>query len=160
MQEITKKIRDKALKEFHPMIEQMAADGMGQEDIVKFFKAHCDLKIKNYYLPRMNQLSRVISDMKLEGKEPDSKAEAIFYKELQDSGIKFKFHYPIGNYTADYLINDTIVFELDGAQHNPDRDERRDKYLRRMGYKVVRVPIWILEQDVKAVVDTIKELSK
>jgi very-short-patch-repair endonuclease len=77
---------------------------------------------------------------------------------LLNNGIKCKFHYKIGPYEADYLLNDDIVLELDGPMHGTKKDERKDKYLRRMGYKVVRIPIWVLANDPKAVISAIQEL--
>lgn len=157
MQEITKRIRDHALKDFGPAIEQMAAEGMNQDQIVRAFRSHCDSKIKSFY--RKKDFDHVLKGLSLSDLKADSKAEAMFYSALTDSKIKFVFQKEIGPYRVDYVFDDTVVVELDGPQHTKAKDDRKDKYLRRMGYKVIRIPLWILAMDVGAVIDEIRGVT-
>ncbi|KRB85653.1 hypothetical protein ASE00_02395 [Sphingomonas sp. Root710] len=56
-------------------------------------------------------------------------------------GFKFRRQYWIGNYIADFAcIEAGLVVEADGSQHgeNQEYDVRRDAYLKREGYRVVR----------------------
>lgn len=158
MQEITRKIKDEALKDFTPIIEQMASEGMDSQSIASAFKHHIDSKIKYFYRrPDFIKL-RDLTDKILS--TPDSKAESILIRLLYDNKIAFVFHKLIGPYEADYVINDTLIIELDGPAHDEKRDEKRDKYLRRMGYKIIRLPIWILSINTDAIIEEIKEAAK
>lgn len=158
MQEITQKIKDNALKDFTPLIEQMAAEGMSSEKIAGAFKAHIDGKIKAFYRrPDFSRVAGLVDKVILRG--PDSKAEWILARMLYDSGIKFVFHKQIGPYEADYIVNDTVIVEIDGPLHDQKRDQRRDAYLRRMGYRVIRLPIWIISLTPDAAIAEIKEAS-
>jgi len=108
---------------------------------------HVDSKIKRGYRKNREPVgiggvaSLVIDNMK--GNTNDSKAEVIFYEFLIESGIPFKFQYKIGPYKVDYLIDGSLVVELDGPHHNRQKeyDEKRDKYIEKMGYTVLRIPI-------------------
>jgi very-short-patch-repair endonuclease len=99
----------------------------------------------------------------IEGKA-DSKAEQILLGLLASEKIPCVFHRQIGPYTADYLINDHIVIELDGPHHQNEtqgqRDDKKDKYLKRMGYVVLRIPLWVLEINTDAVLSEIKQASE
>lgn len=158
MQEITKKIRDNALKDFMPIMEDMAKEGMDSDHIARAFKTHCDSKIKQFYAPKIQDLKSVINDIDLN--KADSKAELVLYKRIKERGIPFVFQKVIGYYKADYVFDDSIILEIDGVGHDKERDEKRDNYLRKMGYKVIRVPLWILSMDVDAVIDSVQEVMK
>lgn len=147
------------MDEFRPLAVSMASDGNSKEDIVSAFQAQLKIKTQQYYR-RTNLGFSTAKDLftsKMKDIEnSDSKAEMIFYDMLIARGLKFEFQYSIGPYKADYLFAGFLVFELDGPQHNKAHDEKRDSYLRRMGYKVIRVPIWILVSCPEAVIDEIQ----
>ena len=88
----------------------------------------------------------------------------VFYEILKENNIPFQFQYPIGPYIVDYLVKDFLALELDGPLHEKEgqkaHDKRKDKYLNRMGYKVLRIPLLLLNIDQKAVIEGIKELIK
>ena len=90
----------------------------------------------------------------------DSKAEAIFYELLQNSGTKFSFQHNIGPYRVDYLVMGFLIIEIDGPQHDKNHDDKRDKYLRKMGYKIIRIPTWVLVSCPDAAIQEIKEVTK
>ncbi|WP_397421400.1 endonuclease domain-containing protein, partial [Phenylobacterium sp.] len=57
----------------------------------------------------------------------------------------FRRQHPVGPYVLDfYCPSRRICFEIDGEAHHledrPQRDARRDGYLRRQGMRVVRIP--------------------
>lgn len=155
MQEITQKVKAEVLLTMQPVIEEMAKVGMDEDQIVNTFKRHIDAKIKQYYRKMPVNFSEIVKNIKFEN--AGSKADTIFYDMPQFNKIPFKYQYPIGPYKADYLFNDFLNLELDGPQHETDHDSRRDKYMRRMGYKVLRVPIWILAMNPEAIIEEIKE---
>jgi very-short-patch-repair endonuclease len=157
MNEITQKLLKKNNKHLRPFIEQAQREGMEEGKIIDAVKGYIDTKVREYY--NKADLTRIKECFDLAGLQPDSKIEGIFYNELTTNGIKFDFQFPIGPYRADYLINKFLVVELDGPQHEKKRDERRDKYMRQMGYKILRVPTWLLCADSKAVIESIKDIT-
>ena len=88
---------------------------------------------------------------------PDSKIELYVHNALQEERIQFSFQYKIGPFRADFLIAESLVLEIDGPMHNEEYDMRRDKYLKKMGYDVMRVPTWLVEMDMSMVINEIKE---
>ncbi len=92
----------------------------------------------------------------------DSKAEGIVYFMLKDAGVSFQFQRQIGPYRVDFLINELIILELDGPHHKKQRgyDADRDKYLEKMGYEVVRVPIWLMASAGQIVIKELQAKGK
>ena len=88
---------------------------------------------------------------------PDSKIELYMHNVLQEERLQFSFQYKIGPFRADFLIAETLVLEIDGPMHNEDYDKRRDKYLKKMGYDVMRVPTWLIEMDTDLIIKEIRE---
>jgi len=59
-------------------------------------------------------------------------------KRLQ--GFKFKRQVPIGGFIADFAcLKHKLIIEVDGSQHSPEVDGRRDQWLRSRGYRVLRI---------------------
>ena len=59
-------------------------------------------------------------------------------------GVKFRNHHPIGKLVVDfYCARNRLVIEIDGISHdmgdNPQRDQRRDAWLKSQGFDVVRI---------------------
>jgi very-short-patch-repair endonuclease len=162
MKEITQRLHDKHMAEFKPIIEQMAAEGASQDQIVRAYQAHLKAKTMNYYSGTKGNMTPLMTILKtsLSGHNADSKAEVIFYEMLADAGVNFKFQFPIGPYTADFLIAGFLVLEIDGPHHKAKHDTARDKYMRNMGYKIIRVPLNILCACPEAVIEEIKDTIK
>ena len=59
---------------------------------------------------------------------------------LNNLGVKFRRQVVIGRYIADFVcFEKKLVIEVDGGQHrNSQKDEVRDEWLRREGFKVLR----------------------
>lgn len=70
-------------------------------------------------------------------------SEAMFATRLLDAAIDFRGQFVIGNYIVDFLVG-SLVIEIDGAVHAKAEqrkyDARRDAFIRRMGYKILRIP--------------------
>jgi very-short-patch-repair endonuclease len=71
-------------------------------------------------------------------------AETKLWYQLKDRrlfGFKFVRQEPIGLFVADFVCRERkLVVEVDGGQHaDSRRDAFRDKFLRREGYRVLRV---------------------
>src|SRR6185437_9288618 len=89
-----------------------------------------------------------------------TKAEVILWvhlRALRDKGYNFRRQHPIGPYIADFaLISGKLVVEVDGETHGSKEelahDRRRDAYLRRSGWRVIRVASTDVYQNVDGVV--------
>ena len=72
----------------------------------------------------------------------------------QVCGLKFRQQYPIGPFFADFAcLQYRLVVEVDGASHDvtAEADLRREKYLRKAGWKVVRFSADDVEENPEAV---------
>ena len=71
-------------------------------------------------------------------------AENILWNRLRDrqiEGLKFRRQQPIENMIVDFVnFEKRIVIEVDGGQHaiEKNKDRKRDKQLKYMGFKVLR----------------------
>jgi len=70
----------------------------------------------------------------------------------------------VGPYIADFFCASAkVVIEVDGADHTDEvrieRDERRDVYLRNLGYHVLRIPAGDVLRDVDDVVQGIVQAA-
>lgn len=159
MQKITKKLIKKMLDDFKPVAENMAKNGLDEDKIVHAFVSHIKIKQSQYYNQR-NQ-PELIRDIMYKAikrlKSKTSKAEFIFHELLEINNIKFEYQYPIGPYFADFMVNDSLVLEIDGPHHDKGHDDTKDKYLKKMGYKVMRVPLTILFHSPQAIIEEIRK---
>jgi len=150
-----KKLHKLGIEKMKPFIKQLVLEGLDKNIIVQACKQYTTSKVNDYYYNIKRPVLLGDSLMKcfdeMAGNQQDSKAEAVFYNMLLDEGIDFKFQYKIGRYRADYLLGDDLIVELDGPQHDKGRDEIRDKYLRKLGYRILRVPIHTVAIDREAV---------
>ncbi len=76
------------------------------------------------------------------------------------SGIKFRRQYQIGSYIVDFVsLRKKVVIELDGGQHltRKQYDKKRDEYIAKKGYKVLRFWNRSVIEDVGAVLEEIFE---
>ena len=72
-------------------------------------------------------------------------------------GLKFRRQVPIGPYIVDFLcVSARLIVEADGSQHGESiRDERRDAYLSRHGWAVLRFWNHAILRNRESVIDTI-----
>lgn len=78
-------------------------------------------------------------------RQRDNPAEASMWtvlKNRQLGGHKFVRQLPIGQYYADFVCRAyRLVVEVDGSQHvNNEYDWKRDTYMAKEGYAVLRIP--------------------
>ncbi|HEU4821656.1 MAG TPA: endonuclease domain-containing protein [Qipengyuania sp.] len=73
--------------------------------------------------------------------------EGLLWQQLRQRplGMKFRNHHPIGKLVVDfYCASRRLVIEIDGISHdmgdNPERDRKRDAWLRSEGFEVIRIP--------------------
>jgi very-short-patch-repair endonuclease len=75
-------------------------------------------------------------------------------------GFKFRYQHPIGRCIVDfYCAAVRLVIEVDGESHtmgdNPQRDSRRDQWLRGQGLHVLRFNATDVIRDLQSVVTAI-----
>jgi very-short-patch-repair endonuclease len=76
----------------------------------------------------------------------------------------FRRQHPIGPYVVDfYCAKANLAVEIDGMSHDtgdrPQRDERRDAWLKKHGVNVIRIPARALMQSVDETADAIVQLA-
>lgn len=158
MNKITTKIHNKIMFQYKPLAEQLFSEGKTKEQVVSTCNNIIQGKIKDFYKFRnIEPINNLLKDY-FELKKHESKAETIFYGMLKENKINFKFQYEIKPYRVDFLVSDNLIIEIDGTQHDKNKDMKRDKYLQEMGYRILRIPIYILSQDPKMIIEEIKKL--
>jgi very-short-patch-repair endonuclease len=75
-------------------------------------------------------------------------------------GVKFRKQHPVGKYVVDfYCAERRLAVEIDGIVHEmgdrPERDNRRDLWLRTHGIEVVRLPAADVLKDVAGAADAV-----
>jgi very-short-patch-repair endonuclease len=78
-------------------------------------------------------------------RQQENPAEASMWVALKDrklDGHKFVRQLPIGPYFADFACRSAkLVVEIDGSQHvDSSYDRRRDAFISRLGYAILRIP--------------------
>lgn len=92
-----------------------------------------------------------------------TKAEIWLWHKLRrppDPSVKFRRQHPIGPYIADFAcVAARLVVEVDGSTHSTGEelahDARRTAYLKRVGWRVLRVTNDEIYRDSDGVVDAI-----
>lgn len=167
-EKLRKKILESEKERFYENFRDIYPSQVAVKDVKKFehmLWAHIHSKVLNYYAAQktsMDSMQVVLSSISLQ--KAQSKVEDIFYHTLLKAKIQFKFQYPVGPYTADFIVKEFLNVEIDGPSHEEakqkENDQRRDKYFHDMGYEVLRVPTWLLALDENAVVKEIRDLVK
>lgn len=91
--------------------------------------------------------------------------EKILWKYLRKSSLlslKFRRQQPVGCYIVDFLCCEKkIIIELDGGQHNTQKnveyDKKRDEFLQNKGYKVIRIWNNDITRNIEGVIEYIKK---
>lgn len=80
-------------------------------------------------------------------------------------GIKFRRQVPIGPFIVDFLcVEKRLIIEIDGETHSGPgawvRDKRREAFLRKQGFNVLRFNDWLAIEECGEVLERIeKELG-
>lgn len=146
------------MEKFLPTGELLRSDGMSDYDIIKSFNDFVRSESIKLYRKNKNPkpIKKAIS--KVLSEKEDSKIEVIYFDLLNDAKIPFEFQYKIGKFKADFLIDGWLVFEIDGPDHDKNKDDFRDKYMKKLGYEILRVSAWMASASPDAVIDEIKDL--
>lgn len=159
---ITKKIQQDLTKPLIALANDLRESGRSDREIEGTILAYMRRKMKDYYkqMSELTGLNDIVGEI---ATKKDSNAEGIFHELLTEAGIPFKFQYKIGPYRADFLVSDNIVIELDGPQHHQDKQRKsdaiRDRYMKKHGYRILRIPINLVVLDKLAIIKEIKEMS-
>ena len=83
----------------------------------------------------------------------------------QLNNLKFIRQYPIGTYIVDFACREKkIIIEIDGGQHNQDKnilyDTERTKYFEKLGYKVIRFWNNDIDNNIEGVYQRLSEFIK
>ena len=71
-------------------------------------------------------------------------------------GVKFRRQHPIGPYVADFASAEAgLVIEVDGDTHVKAYDIHRDVWIRTRGWRVMRIVLGEIDEDLDAVVGAI-----
>ncbi|CAN5441061.1 hypothetical protein BH11ARM2_BH11ARM2_23370 [soil metagenome] len=82
-------------------------------------------------------------DRAREARQNASVAEEIVWKALRNSRIGFKFRreHEVDRYRLDFYCREAMLaVEMDGEQHDPERDALRDEALAKLGLRTYRIP--------------------
>ncbi len=80
----------------------------------------------------------------------------------QFHNLKFKRQYPINKYIVDFVcIEKALIVELDGGQHNEDKniilDDERTKILEDLGFTVIRFWNNDVSENIEGVMSKLEE---
>ncbi|MDE2340111.1 MAG: DUF559 domain-containing protein [Alphaproteobacteria bacterium] len=83
----------------------------------------------------------------------------------QPQGVKFRRQHPSSELGLDFYCSDArLVIEVDGIAHDmgdrPERDARRDMFLRSNGIETVRFPARDILKDATTVAESVVQLAK
>ena len=74
----------------------------------------------------------------------------------QVGGYKFRRQFPIGPYFVDFTcLSARLAVEVDGPLHDDDSDRRKNEWLQRLGYRVMRIPVSGVDESLDDVVEGI-----
>jgi very-short-patch-repair endonuclease len=74
----------------------------------------------------------------------------------QLDGLKFRRQHPVPPYIADFCCTaEKLIVELDGSQHNEQKDATRTRYLESQGWKILRFWDHDALQQTEAVIEAI-----
>jgi very-short-patch-repair endonuclease len=91
-----------------------------------------------------------------------TEAERKLWSQLrakQLEGCKFRRQQPLGTYIVDFIcFEKKVIIELDGGQHMDQeaKDQIRDKWLTKQGYKVIRFWDGEVFENLPGVLETIR----
>ena len=85
--------------------------------------------------------------------------EVLIWRELRKrpGGFKFRRQHPLSELVLDFAcLERRVAIEIDGRAHemgdHPERDARRDAYLRSRGVAVLRIPAAFVLKDLNAAI--------
>jgi very-short-patch-repair endonuclease len=90
-----------------------------------------------------------------------SRSEQLLWSRINacQLGVWFRRQVPLGRFIADFVAPAArLIVEVDGAYHTRRRpaDARRDRVLRRLGYRVLRLEAELVERDLEQAVARVR----
>lgn len=88
---------------------------------------------------------------------------------LRGSGLTLALQVPVGHYRLDFLVDDRLIVEIDGAAYHSSpeavrRDRRRDDYSHIEGYRVLRIaakyPLYSPREAISRVIEARTEMIR
>lgn len=161
---IKSKISRDCAYEFAGVATSMQFEGVDKGRIIDAFVMYVESRARRYRekcnLKPIGSCINLLLD-EIKGRKADSPKEADFYCELCDRKIPFVFQQKIGPYRADYLFGENTILECDGKHHDMqvEYDTRRDNYLKRMGYNVIRLPWSLIDAAPEVVFGELKKIA-
>lgn len=81
---------------------------------------------------------------------------------LVANGLRLDFQVEEGRYRVDFLVNEWLVVEIDGAAYHSSpeamaRDQLRDRHFEGLGYSVLRIPAKLVFQSPVSAVEKVKD---
>lgn len=167
MNETVSAITDDLRLAMERMADRMLKEGATETDVRRAVENYIGMRRrKTYRKPPMDSVgsimrkSGILDQLERNKASAQSTSERVLYDRLVLAGIKFKFQYQIGPYTADFVIG-SLVVELDGPYHGKrqDKDARRDLYMRLLGYTIMRIPVGVFAVEPDKVIQAIRQNS-
>ena len=93
---------------------------------------------------KRHRIHPVIRQRARELRQPQTRAEAILWRQLRDrrlKGLKFRRQHPIGHFIVDFHCpKHQLVVEIDGDTHatHAEYDEARTERLEMQGHRIIR----------------------
>jgi very-short-patch-repair endonuclease len=80
-------------------------------------------------------------------------------------GVKFRREHPILPYTADFCCTErNLIIEVDGEGHFTEEgielDRVRDRFLKNLGYRILRIPGYAVIREGDAVITSIRDFVR
>ncbi|MCF8347951.1 MAG: DUF559 domain-containing protein [Bacteroidales bacterium] len=115
---------------------------------------------KNYFdLPYNPKLKERARELRKAG----NLSEVLFWNRVKNKGFRgfdFDRQKIIGNYIVDFFCtNCNVVIEIDGSSHDDKQeyDAERDRYLKKLGLKVIHIPVEDVMQDMDGVMEMLDD---
>jgi len=91
-----------------------------------------------------------------------SLSEKFLAVQLRRLGVSFQQQAPIGRYNVDFLVGPDMIVEAEGKVHSStqEHDARRTSILENLGYRVFRIPNYLIFQDPRGIAEMIRTQVK
>ena len=107
------------------------------------------------------QLQQVITERAWCMRNAQTASELALWQAIRcrQLGVSFKRQFPIGDHIADFAAPSVkLAIEVDGGYHatRAAADARKDRHLRRAGWRVLRISAEVVMQDIGAAVALVR----
>jgi very-short-patch-repair endonuclease len=117
--------------------------------------------MRNHRFQHSSHRQAVLSERAREMRRAPTSSEQMLWQGIRGRrlGVQFRRQVVLSGYIADFFASEVaLVVEVDGGYHGRLRersDERRDRWLRRQGYTVLRLSDALVVRNVAAAVELI-----